>query len=106
MPFDTNYKSELPCPIRGNQTYKLCRKTTRFISSTGLAKGSQVDVSGLMEIIRICAASEDSTNLAELSLVARFIPSSTPLIPPDGILLADNMDSELEMESLAKLGKS
>ena len=102
---DANYKSELPCPIQGNQTYKLLRMTTKIVSSNALAQDKELATEDLMDLVRICGQSEDPINPAELSLLAAFVPKTTPLMTANGVVLANGMDTESNMEDLERIGE-
>ncbi|KAL2065447.1 hypothetical protein VTL71DRAFT_3117 [Oculimacula yallundae] len=93
----------LPAAQRYAIRCELFEITTKFTSSNGLAQGSPLETSALLDIIRMCSLSGKRANLAELSLVAKFVPKTTPLMAPNGTMLVNSMSGVASMEELAKL---
>ncbi|XMA14799.1 hypothetical protein WAI453_007590 [Rhynchosporium graminicola] len=93
----------LPAAQRYTIRCELYVMTAKLASSNGLARGSVLDTSTLMNVIRMCSPSETHANAAELSLIAGFIPKPTASLTPDGPVLVNEMDEELSMEHFAKL---
>ncbi|KAH7317285.1 hypothetical protein BKA65DRAFT_483524 [Rhexocercosporidium sp. MPI-PUGE-AT-0058] len=92
----------LPAAQRYAIRCELQEMTAKFASSNHLAQGTGLDISCLMEAMRICSKSKDP-NPAELSLVAAFVPRTVPLMTANGVVLTNNMDTESKMKELENI---
>ncbi|KAL5331242.1 hypothetical protein ACEPPN_000771 [Leptodophora sp. 'Broadleaf-Isolate-01'] len=93
----------LPAAQRFAARCELQEMTTKIVSSNALAQDKELATEDLMDLVRICGQSEDPINPAELSLLAAFVPKTTPLMTANGVVLANGMDTESNMEDLERI---
>ncbi|KAK0112206.1 hypothetical protein ONS96_001456 [Cadophora gregata f. sp. sojae] len=93
----------LPAAQRCAIRYELQEMTAKVVSITGLSQGLRLASVALVDFIRVCSKFRNPTNPAELSIIAAFVPRTVPLMTAGGLILSNNLDTEVGSENLAEL---